>query len=360
MQRLLPALVISVCLLVGVVNFASAGSSSPFLVEYTTPGGSSEVTVESAGHIWATQPSQNSIARLVVTSPSSYTVTPFALPTLNAEPYDIKYANGWVWFTERVANKIGRLDPATGTITECTIPTANSQPTGIDVFTGSPAQVWFAERNGNKLAMLLGDNPLTCTFAEYVLPAALANAQPEGVAVLDNDHVWFTAPGVSVVGRLQPSRYPDSSAFELAPTGKTPSGSPTQPWKIALDSDHLVWFTDQASSRVAKYFPGTLFLIRWYMLPDSTSTAYDIQSYGGLIWFTEPNVSRVGQLEPLSGGVHEFALAANRAPMGLAIDGNGAVWIAENGRNVIASWLAPYFNLIYMPFVPKPPTPVTP
>ena len=62
-------------------------------------------------------------------------------------------ADGNVWFTEGVGNKIGRITP-TGTITEFTIPTASSGPLGIAA--GADGNVWFTENSGNKVG-LVGD-----------------------------------------------------------------------------------------------------------------------------------------------------------------------------------------------------------
>ena len=54
--------------------------------------------------------------------------TRFPTPTANSAPYDLVYDGQYIWFTERQGNRIGRLSPGNGAITEYVIPTANSQP----------------------------------------------------------------------------------------------------------------------------------------------------------------------------------------------------------------------------------------
>jgi virginiamycin B lyase len=50
--------------------------------------------------------------------------------------------DGTLWFTERTANKIGRITAA-GVITEYAIPTANSEPYAITA--GTDGTIWFTE-----------------------------------------------------------------------------------------------------------------------------------------------------------------------------------------------------------------------
>jgi hypothetical protein len=62
-------------------------------------------------------------------------------------------ADGNVWFTERVANKIGMITPA-GAITEYDIPTAGSAP--FLIAAGPNSTIWFSESGANKLGVLSG------------------------------------------------------------------------------------------------------------------------------------------------------------------------------------------------------------
>src|SRR5262245_23754173 len=55
----------------------------------------------------------------------------FPIPTAGAGPIGITTGpDGNLWFTEYLANKIGRITPS-GTITEFPVPTADSRPSSI-------------------------------------------------------------------------------------------------------------------------------------------------------------------------------------------------------------------------------------
>lgn len=318
-----------------------ADSQPPLLTEYPVPGSPLYVAVESPGRVWFTLPDQNAIGRLIVTSTVEYSVVTYTVPTAGSQPYDIDYAGGMVWFTEEAGNRIGRLNPADGSVIEFAIPTGDSQPAGLDVLAGTPTVVWFAERSRDKLGRLVVTGTTEYAFTEYALPPQYANAQLEDVHIQDADSIWFTAPGISRIGRLRPS----AQSFALISTG---GGS--QPWAIKVDSSGYPWFTERVGNRIGQFFPQTHADFRWYTLTVS-SDPYDLAIGQGFVWFTERGTHRVGQLDPSKNVIRVFGLPVGSAPKGLAVDATGCVWIAESGSDRIARWCSPYFRTIYLPLV---------
>lgn len=55
----------------------------------------------------------------------------FDVPTPNARPHPAVAPDGALWTTEQVANKLGRLDPASGQFKEYPLKTPNSGPHGL-------------------------------------------------------------------------------------------------------------------------------------------------------------------------------------------------------------------------------------
>ena len=54
----------------------------------------------------------------------------FQLPTPNSYPQSVTLGpDGSVWFTEKLGNKIGRLSPTSGKISEFSVPTKDAGPT---------------------------------------------------------------------------------------------------------------------------------------------------------------------------------------------------------------------------------------
>ena len=70
-----------------------------------------------------------------------------------------------VWFCEFTGDKIGRLDPATGAITEYAPPTRYSGPRRLAL--DRNGNVWFTQYNTNKIALLDRD---TGAIREWEIP----------------------------------------------------------------------------------------------------------------------------------------------------------------------------------------------
>jgi virginiamycin B lyase len=97
-----------------------------------------------APYIWETLPSSNAISNLGNT---------YLLPRSNSSPEGIACAaDGSVWFTETVGNRVGRLRPDRTTFDEFDVPTASSTPYGIAV--GPDSTIWFTENTGHKIGRL--------------------------------------------------------------------------------------------------------------------------------------------------------------------------------------------------------------
>src|SRR3972149_4326300 len=90
---------------------------------YTLPFGSIPsgvvVTGTNPTQVWVAEYGRNQIGHLVFTDTSHVTWTEYPVTsTSNSGPYRIAIAGNYVWFTERGANRIGRLDTTTGQIDE--------------------------------------------------------------------------------------------------------------------------------------------------------------------------------------------------------------------------------------------------
>ncbi len=208
-------------LLMVLVSSLPLAAAGPAFVDWTVPGAPESIAVQSSGTAWATVPAKNAILRVQVSPQGAATNTLFTVPTANAEPYNIAAGGNWVWFTERLGNKIGRVNPTTGSIDEFLVPRSASQPTGLAVLPGTPDRVWFTERSGNVLGLLTVTDTLKFSFIEYPIP--WPNAQSEDVATVNGTSVWFTAPGVGRLGLFKPALWPDTVvSSRIGLTGNKP------------------------------------------------------------------------------------------------------------------------------------------
>lgn len=344
---------VAVGMTVPTLNAAQSGAStSDFIVEYPIPTANSNprsIVIESPGHVWFTMPGANAIGSLVVTSTVDYEFTSYAVPTANGEPYDLASDGTDLWFTERAANKIGRLNLATKGITEYTIPTPNSSPTGIDV--APDGQIWFTERDGNKLGRF---DPIGATFTE--ISYTTAGGQLEHIAVAGDGRIWFTAPPLHRVVEYRPS----NGTFINIPVLTVFGGATVAPGGLVTDSSGMPWTSASDVDWVGRYAPGTLAYWRWQalVLPDGYPTALAYSKVGtrNHVWFVATNGGRVGQVVTTAAGnfvyLREHSLpTANSQPRGIAVDANGHVWITESGSNKIAEWLPPYFHQVDLPII---------
>lgn len=125
--------------------------------EFALPHGSvpSGIAVGSDHNLWIAEPGINKIARM---NPGTGAVTQFTIPTAGAQAaYISGGADTATWFTETHGNKIGRITPS-GSITEWTIPKVNSGPSAITYCTTQcppHGGVWFAETAADKVGKFI-------------------------------------------------------------------------------------------------------------------------------------------------------------------------------------------------------------
>lgn len=320
------------------ISLARLQTTSPDLTTvYATSSAPLNLIVERPGRLWFTLPETSAIVSLIVTSTVEFKFTQFNTPTPNSEPYDLAYANGMIWFTEHASNQIGQLDVATGVIQEFAIPTANSAPTGIAV--APNGHIWFTERAGNRLGRF---TPGSNTIDEFPYPTT--NAQLEDLAIGGDGKIWATAPEINRVinYNLATGQY-----FNL------PTGAGTRPWSIVTDANHRPWITTNQSDQIGVYVPGTLALWSWYDLPTTndglTGLAFQDNGSSWAFWFTGRTSGNLGRLQVQTNGTLisiEQQLLPDSAgePVGVAIDGDGHVWVTTRSNNAIVQWRPPYFQ----------------
>jgi streptogramin lyase len=142
--------------------------------------------------------------------------------------------DGNVWFIDDGAIAIGRLNPATGAITEFPLP-AGSDPTGIAA--GPDGNVWFTIGNAPGSAPAIDQITPLGVITEFPLPLS---TNPSGGLVTGPDrNLWFTnsTPAASI-GRFTPS----TGAVSEYSEGLIPGSLPA--FGITVGPDGNLWFAD--------------------------------------------------------------------------------------------------------------------
>ncbi|HZE80437.1 MAG TPA: hypothetical protein VE604_06005, partial [Candidatus Polarisedimenticolia bacterium] len=127
------------------------------------------------------------------------TIREWDVPTKGAHPHDPAVGpDGALWFTEQMTNKLGRLDPRTGSFKEFPLKLEDSGPHGL--VADRDGNIWFT---GNFKGYIGKLDPRTGAITEFKIP------DPKGedphTAVFDSHGIlWFTLQVANMVGRLDP------------------------------------------------------------------------------------------------------------------------------------------------------------
>src|SRR5215208_3271338 len=107
----------------------------------------------------------------IAAATSPLAIVEYQIPRERAFPHDPAVgSDGIVWYTDQTNSYIGRLDPATGAITDIPTPTPRSGPHGIEV--AADGSVWYTAQRTGMLGRL---DPKTMTIEEWPLPGNARN-----------------------------------------------------------------------------------------------------------------------------------------------------------------------------------------
>lgn len=233
-------------------------------------------------------------------------------------PHDPLAAHdGTIWYSGEASNRLGRVDPKTGTIREYVLPTPGSGPLGLAE--DREGDIWYAAHRAGLVGRL---DPATGRIAEFQMPVLEAR-DPHGIAIDARGTVWFTLPESNMIGRLKPAdgkvtlaRVPAPRAWpEAIRIGR--DGVPV----VALTGTNMIAAIDPTTMAVAE---------RALPHPDARPCGLAIGPDGAL-WYTDIARGFLGRLD-LKTGVHKEWLSPSGAksrPYGIVF-ARGAVWFSES------------------------------
>jgi virginiamycin B lyase len=247
------------------------------------------------------------------------TIKEWAVPTKGAHPHDPAVAaDGALWFTEQMANKIGRLDPKTGEFKEYPLKVTNSGPHGL--VEDGKGNIWFTANFAGYIGKL---EPTTGEVKEYKMPVDKAD-DPHSLIFDANGILWFTLQGANMLGRLDPK----SGKIELK---DVPTES-ALPYGIQMSSEGVPFFCELGTHKIGSIDPKTM-AIHDYDLPKEVRPrrlAIDAQDR---VYFSDFKSGHLGRLDPKTGEVKlwDSPGGAESNPYGITITPDGMVWYSESG-----------------------------
>lgn len=242
--------------------------------------------------------------------------------TPNAELGDIVLGpDGKLWFTEKTANKIGRVTPGNPpVIDEFDLPTGFTTPFNITV--GHDNKIWFTCSNGAPALCRIDPGNTSATQGQGGYGASGA---PAGIAAGPDGAMWLGSQGGTVI------RADAGAMTELPASDFTLTGFNIR--NLAPGPDGNVWVTD---------FGGQIARVT----PTGTVSPFDVPGDGtwdivsgpdGNLWYTAPegNDSKIGRITPAGEFGTQFDVTDAGDQLGITVGPDGAFWFAQAVANNI-------------------------
>lgn len=243
----------------------------------------------------------------------------YDVPTPNARPHDPAVApDGSLWVTEQAANKLGRLDPKTGSFREFPLRTPDSGPHGL--VADKAGNIWFTANYKGYIGKL---DPHTGKITEYKMPVEKAE-DPHTPVFAPDGTLWFTVQDSNFVGRLDTR----TGEIKLRPV-PTPHA---QPYGIVVTGDGIPFFCEFGTNKLGSIDPRSL-AIHEHALPSGARPRRLALAPDGTIYYSDYGRGYLGHLDPKTGKLEEWPSPGGDGsePYGIAVSSDGIVWYAETG-----------------------------
>jgi streptogramin lyase len=186
------------------------------------------VTGTNPTEVWVADYGLNQVTRVVFTSTVDHVQTTYAITsTAGSGPYRIAVHGTDVWFTERGANRVGRLNAVTGQLDEFYGHGLSPNAGLSDIKVASDNTVWIGGQTVQRLIRLTVNSSSNYTFTEYadtLRPYPNFVVEPAFLAIDESNQVWLTAPDKNYyqIAHFTPST--GDFVWPTLPIGSQPEG----------------------------------------------------------------------------------------------------------------------------------------
>ena len=218
------------------------------------------------GNVWtADRGSPNSIVML---DPRTATFKHHLLPEQGSPHGIVVDADNTVWWGENRGQKLGRLEPKSGTMERLAIPLIgySAAGQGQDPIVDSKQNVWFTVIVGNEIGKW---DRATRKISVWEPPTP--NSYPYGIAKDRSDNIWFSQFVQCRVARFEPA----SETFTEYPVGTAYEDPYCLIRRLGVDSKDIVWYAVFSHGRIGRLDPRSGEM-KEYRIPLPFSQPYDI------------------------------------------------------------------------------------
>lgn len=234
--------------------------------------------VDRQGRVWTTGNGNGTIGRL---DPATGRVTEFRTPSGGGGPHTLVITDDQktIWFTMQSGNKVASLDTGTGAIRE--YPTSGG-PYGLSI--DRQGNVWFCRMGEDKLGRL---DPKSGRMSELDLGEG---SRPRRIATAPDGTLWVTLYGNGRLARV------DAAAMKLVKTYPLPAGD-AGPYAVTVDGAGMVWVNEINTDTVVRFDPRTE-RMRVVKLPShNVGIRKMVTDAAGRLWYMGSHNGRLGVVE---------------------------------------------------------------
>ncbi len=252
--------------------------------------------------------------------------TEYDLPAKTRQPHDVIVdSKGMVWYADFGDQILGKLDPATGKVTEYKVPLAKpGAPTGtLALRFDQDENLWLGMQFQAAISKF---DQKTEQFEVYPLPAQF-NTPDVQVNQVAADHsnvdgkVWFQDAGTYRVFRLDPK----TKGIEVfAPYPNIPRPNL---YDVISDAQNNVYFTIFGGDQIGRIDAKTGKIQMWKTPTPRSAPRRGSLDAQGRFWFGENAGDRIGMFDPKTEQFKEWAPPTKFAwPYDVAVDSRGEAW----------------------------------
>jgi virginiamycin B lyase len=269
-----------------------------------------------ASYLAAHFPPKPAPEAVVIAGPARVTFKEWLVPTLGSRPHDpLAAADGSIWWTGQFANRLGRVDPASGQMKEFPLEKPRSGPHGL--VEDKAGNIWFTANSSTYIGTL---DPRSGKVTEYPIPQGVRGPH---TPIFDQKGMLFFTLQSGHVGRLNP----ETGEMKVS---KTPSDN-TYPYGIQVNSKGVPWYVDFRGNRVGSVDPVTLQITEHALPSPDARPRRSAITPDDLVWDSDYARGYLGRFDPSTGEVKEWPSPGGRQsqPYGIAAT-KGAVWYSES------------------------------
>jgi streptogramin lyase len=304
------------------------------------PAGANPLGVAVTGtlpaQVWFTEPDRDRIGNVVFTPTLDYVLTETVLAA-GSQPYLIALNGQDVWFTERAANQVGRLNALTGQVDEFSEHGLPANAGLADVAAAPDGSVWVAGQFSKRIYRLVITSTVDYAFHEYLTGTSADTAVgPYGLDVMPgfsplSYQIAFASPSGNCIGIITPGTQQILIASSIPPG--------YQPTDIVYDKPRdSLWFSNPGGRAIGLSFKGTLGSAPTRLTPIALPMFLSRMD-GNTLWISQQDsrghLAKLVYLSTSNFTFTSYPLPLYGArPNGVALADDGAVWVgaAETRR----------------------------